>query len=340
MFSSYNIARFSDVVYSEAISLEQFEKLNIKNPIILVNDGNIIFYKQRKFNVRPYDVIFTHTGNLDNLFFLLKNLDKSFNLILITHQSDTMITKKLFDKKPECVKKWFALNADYKNNSLIPLPLGIANDYSYEKNIVSKDLLHDINEKNSYDKKVLVYVNFNENTNKKERAWIKPYFSKIDWADVEKDELSIKQYADKIKNSSFVICPWGNGVDSHRIWETLFLGSIPIVKKHNTFNNLNGLPVFFVDDFKELTKEKLEEFLDSLRTNESLNKEKLNINYWENIINKEKNKESLDVNLEKLIIENKLTTKYFKIKSFTKSWLKSKWKIVDFYRQKIISIFH
>ena len=57
MFSSYDIARFSDVVYSEAISLEQFEKLNIKNPIILGNDGNIIFYKQRKFKI----------SNLENL---------------------------------------------------------------------------------------------------------------------------------------------------------------------------------------------------------------------------------------------------------------------------------
>ncbi len=340
MFSSYNIARISDVVYSEAISLQQFEKLNIENPIILGNDGNIIFYKQRKFKIRPYDIIFTHTGNLENLFFLLKNLDKSFNLILITHQADTMITKKLFDKKPECINNWFALNVEYKNNNLIPLPLGIANDYSYKKNIVSKDLLHDINEKNIYDKKVLVYVNFNENTNKKERSWIKPYFNKIDWAEVEEDNLSIKQYADKIKNASFVICPWGNGVDSHRIWETLFLGSIPIVKNHTTFNNLKGLPIFFVDDFKELTEEKLKEFLLSLESSESFNKEKLNLNYWENIVNKEKNKALLDKNLEQLIIENKLTTKYFKIKSFTKSWLKSKWKKIDFYYQKIISIFH
>ena len=70
MFSSYNIARISDVVYSEAISLQQFEKLNIENPIILGNDGNIIFYKQRKFKIRPYDIIFTHTGNLENLLYI------------------------------------------------------------------------------------------------------------------------------------------------------------------------------------------------------------------------------------------------------------------------------
>ena len=100
------------------------------------------------------------------------------------------------------------------------------------------------------------------------------------------------------------------------------------------------LPIFFVNDFKELTEEKLKEFLLSLESSESFNKEKLNVNYWENIVNKEKNKALLDTNLEQLIIENKLTTKYFKIKSFTKSWLKSKWKIIDFYYQKIISMFH
>ena len=229
MFSSYDIARFSDLVYSEAISLPQFEKLNIVDPIILRNDGNIIFYKQRKFTIKPYDTIFTHTGNLDNLFFLLKNLDKEFNLILITHQADTMITKKIYDKKPECINSWFALNVDHENDNLTPLPLGIANEYSYEKNIISKDVVGKVDTNSFNDKEIFVYVNFNENTNKNERSWIKPYFSKFDWAKVEDESLTIKQYADKLKNSSFVICPWGNGVDSHRIWEALFLGSIPIV---------------------------------------------------------------------------------------------------------------
>ena len=98
--------------------------------------------------------------------------------------------------------------------------------------------------------------------------------------------------------------------------------SIPIVKKHTTFNNLKDLPIFFVNDFKELTEEKLKEFLLSLESSESFNKEKLNVNYWENIVNKEKNKALLDTNLEQLIIENKLITKYFKIKSFYKILVK------------------
>ena len=61
------------------------------------------------------------------------------------------------------------------------------------------------------------------------------------------------------------MCPWGNGVDSHRIWETLFLGSIPIVKRHLTFNNLENLPIFFVDDFRDISEDNLKEYMNSIK---------------------------------------------------------------------------
>ena len=337
MFSSYDIARFSDVVYSEAISYPQFKKLKLNNPIILGKDKDIVFYKLREFTIKRNDIIFTHTGNLDNLFYHLKHIDKDFNLTLITHQSDTMITKKIFEKKPKCINKWFALNVDYKNNNLTPLPLGIANDYSYEKNIVSKDLNKNISEKNYFKNKVSLYINFNENTNKKERSWIKPYFKKFDWATVEEDTLSLKEYSEKIQNSSFVICPWGNGVESHRIWETLLLGSIPVVKNHITFSNLENLPILFVNDFKEINKEKLENFLETLEKNKILNLDKLKIDYWKNIVIRSKELSPADKHVEKRIIESNFVTKYFKYKIFIKSWLKSKLKILLFYYEKIKS---
>jgi len=99
MFSSYDIARFSDLVYSEVISRQQFDNLNLNKPEILVEDKNVVFYKQSNFSINSGDVIFTHTGNLLNLFYLIRNLDKEFQLTLITHQSDTMINKKLYKKK-------------------------------------------------------------------------------------------------------------------------------------------------------------------------------------------------------------------------------------------------
>ena len=64
------------------------------------------------------------------------------------------------------------------------------------------------------------------------------------------------------------------------------------------------------------------------------------IDYWRDIVNEKKNIYNSEKNLEKIIIETNFLTKYFKIKSFLRSWIKSKRKIVVFYYQKIISKFN
>ena len=328
MFSSYDIARFSDVVYSEVVSRQQFNNLNLNKPKILVEDKNAVFYKQTNFSINSGDVIFTHTGNLLNLFYLIKKLDQEFQLTLITHQSDTMINKKLYKKKPKCINNWYALNVDYEKDYLHSLPLGIANEYSSKKNITSTKI-----NKNNFEYFKLntnVYINFTDSTNRNERAWIKDYFKKYKWADIENETLSIEDYSKKINKSGYVLCPWGNGVDSHRIWETLFLGSIPIVKRHLTFRNLEDLPIFFVDDFRDINEDKLKEFMNSLK-DKKFSLEKLEIPYWEKFVKNNQVKSSLSISIN----EPNYISEYFKLKSHFKSFLNSKLKIIKYYILKV-----
>ena len=159
MFSSYDIARFSDLVYSEVISKKQYDNLKLNAPNILASGPDAVFYKQANFSLNSGDVIFTHTGNLLNLFYLLKNLEEEYQLTLITHQSDTMIDKKLFDKKPICIKSWYALNVNYKTENLFSLPLGIANEYSYKKNITINNINEEVDIENYYKQNSEVYIN-------------------------------------------------------------------------------------------------------------------------------------------------------------------------------------
>jgi len=42
--------------------------------------------------------------------------------------------------------------------------------------------------------------------------------------------ISPKQYSEIAQNFRFIASPRGNGIDTHRFWETLYRGSIPIVK--------------------------------------------------------------------------------------------------------------
>ena len=65
------------------------------------------------------------------------------------------------------------------------------------------------------------------------------------------------KYHDSLKNYRFVLCPWGNGIDTHRIWETLYSGNIPVTKQHHTFSTSQELPIIFVDSYEEITEKKL-----------------------------------------------------------------------------------
>ena len=64
--------------------------------------------------------------------------------------------------------------------------------------------------------------------------------------------LEKMKYKHDLERFVFVLCPWGNGFDTHRIWETLYSGSIPVIKKHKTFEYLEDLPALFIDNYEDL----------------------------------------------------------------------------------------
>ena len=37
----------------------------------------------------------------------------------------------------------------------------------------------------------------------------------------------------------FIISPPGNGIDTHRVWETIYAGSYPVVEKNLSMNSFN-----------------------------------------------------------------------------------------------------
>jgi len=77
----------------------------------------------------------------------------------------------------------------------------------------------------------------------------------------------------------FVICPEGNGVDSHRIWEALYLGCVPIVSESETTASFEGLPIVRINSLYYITKEVLGEILEKINGS---NKDysKATISYW------------------------------------------------------------
>jgi hypothetical protein len=78
---------------------------------------------------------------------------------------------------------------------------------------------------------------------------------------------------------AFVLCPAGNGPDTHRLWEALVLGCIPIVKRNFMSQFLSDLPVVVVDDWREVGAAFLRKCLADMAARR-FNFAKLYLEYW------------------------------------------------------------
>jgi len=84
-------------------------------------------------------------------------------------------------------------------------------------------------------------------------------------------------------NFAFVLSPHGNGYDCHRLWEALVLGCIPIVKTSAIDDLYKDLPVLIVKEWSNVTKELLENTIETFKTKHKANEfnyDKLTLKYW------------------------------------------------------------
>ena len=70
---------------------------------------------------------------------------------------------------------------------------------------------------------------------------------------------SFERYYGDILDSLYVACPAGNGIDTYRFWETLYLGRIPVVLHNCVTDAFDRLPVLRLDRWSQFS-EKREQF--------------------------------------------------------------------------------
>lgn len=184
---------------------------------------------------------------------LRDNIDKiniSFNLI--THNSDIGILPEYYSLADNNkVLKWFGQNNYIHHDKTISLPIGIARKKYPHGNT---SLLATVSQNTI--KKTLVYKNFSVETNLYERRVVDkitndngiPMHPRVDHC----------EYLKKISEAAFVISPPGNGIDCHRIWECLYLKTVPVVQRHIAFKQFEHLPILFIDSWEEVTLPMLE----------------------------------------------------------------------------------
>jgi len=162
------------------------------------------------------------------------------------------------------VSNVYAVNSRPLSNRLASLPLGITNDcddspihrilgneshfLSANDSFVAKDILFGS-----------IYVNFTASNQSSIR---KPLLEFIEQQiglyafTVERPEFSNSgriNYLQKLRSSSMVLCPEGNGIDTHRFWETLYMGGIPVVIANPSMDYFyDNLPVIKLGSWADL----------------------------------------------------------------------------------------
>ena len=101
------------------------------------------------------------------------------------------------------------------------------------------------------NKSQLIYFNFNVDTNKTKRMrCFDSLKNKIEWL----NNVTPFENIVRLSQYRFCICPEGNGVDTHRLWEALYLKTVPVVIKSDFTSILqkNNIPLVVLnswDDF-------------------------------------------------------------------------------------------
>lgn len=197
--------------------------------------------------------------------------------------------------------KWFAQNTRIQyNDKIVQVPIGL--DYHTIFNnpncnwnlpeecklpLEQEKILQNIisNSKPFYERIPKIYVNFStENDRFKQRN--------ISIKTIPNFLMEINQIFTprtdnwkKMKEYSFILSPFGIGMDCHRTWEALCLGCIPIICAPDFQKMFEDLPVLIINDWSKINEKLLNETI-ILFKDKKFNYDKLTLQYWKDKIQK------------------------------------------------------
>ena len=205
--------------------------------------------------------------------------------VWITGHSDYGVTSDVYLKwKHVHPGHWFTVNKEHRDPMLHAIPLGITNDCDdspIHRIFGNVPIMLDVMREPRVIRN-MVYMNFTIQTWPRERTHVFGLFKDKPWVTHESSVMTLdgrKAFLQSIRNHQFVLCPRGNGVDTHRLWETLYMGSIPIVVRHIALEEFTDLPICWIDRWEEVTPEFLQSEFARI-TETTWNLEKLTFGYW------------------------------------------------------------
>ncbi len=261
----------------------------VPHKILIVND----FKSINKEKLNEYLIekanngivkVFCYTHILLSFFkSILPLINDNLQIILYTHNSDHELsfeyTKYIDDPK---IKEMFCQNLNIIHPKVHLLPIGIAN-YQWKHGDLDAFYTKCI-ETYTNKKKKKLYVNINTQT----YFYRKEVLENLDKSLYISKNKNYKDYLKELSEHRFSLCVRGNGIDTHRFWESLYLGVIPVVIVNKITNCDNfikclekeGVPFHKVCNVSEITPELFTDELYSNYYSKLINNFFLNLNHY------------------------------------------------------------
>lgn len=172
--------------------------------------------------------------------------------ILIVGNSDRNFSTNDFEFVGNSrIRAAFVQNLNGGTDKVVALPIGLEN--AWRRNHGVKSEFDKARRKHSNRAPRIMWT-FDLDSNSVARSEIAEQLESLKTADRLK-RLTPRKHREALLGYSFVACPPGNGLDTHRVWEAMYLGCVPIVPlnlMNKSFVEL-GLPIWGVRSFHILS---------------------------------------------------------------------------------------
>ena len=249
------------------------------NPKIFAEKGKHCDIERINGPISNPNILFCY-GHCIRLFIQKLSYFKN-SFVLITHNSDENILPNmevLYLATHPLLKKWYAQNACVDHPKIVLLPIGLANeqwahgDTSFFKNT------ENVEYGNHKSESIYFYFNLHTNYAKRNECY-KQLRDVVSFL----PPVPVQEYHETLSQYSFCICPEGNGVDTHRFWEALYVRSIPIVLFtpfiHILKTQFPDLPMIVIQSWTDLKPENLVYDREIMSSNKYF--KALDLSYWE-----------------------------------------------------------
>lgn len=249
------------------------------NKFANLHNGTTIFF----FKTQHFETVFKQIRRIKN------------EVILISGNSDDPVDEIMVSKMPDNVLRWYCQNNLVYHSKLITIPIGLEN--SIEPRIKKmgvawphaiqkhKSITKHLVNKHKHSPSRFIYANFNVDTNLAYRQPIRHICKQSTFITWDDPSLDYDLFFSKVLDHEAVICPAGNGIDTHRLYEILYSGRIPITIKmgdYPLYSNLyEQLPIVMLDSSDELQDfQKLKTLINNTMQKHR-RMELLDFNYWQ-----------------------------------------------------------